>query len=88
MAGDGGMWRQSQMGLASADEWEKDAANRCAGCGGKAAADEFVWIWGASRLAQATARGMYCLRCAPPPSEPRGADIAAAVRRSAGEARP
>jgi hypothetical protein len=81
---DGGdMWRQTQVGRGNPDAWFKDSANRCGSCGRTSAAEDFVWLWESARRAAIAPRGMFCLRCGPPEGEPRGADIAAAVRRSA-----
>lgn len=84
MASSGEMWRQAQMGLGSPAAWERNPANQCLRCDRKTPAGEFVWIWGTGRLASPTPGGLYCLRCGPPEGEPKGADIAAAVRRSTG----
>lgn len=86
MADSGDMWRQAQVGREGPEAWERNAANKCVGCGGKATSSDFVWTWGNGRRTSAALRGMYCLRCGPPEGEPKGADIAAAVRRSAGAA--
>ena len=85
MTGNVDMWHQTQMGRSNPAAWERNPANKCLGCGRKATTAEFVWIWGSGRRADASVRGMYCLRCGSPEGEPMGADIAAAVRRSTGQ---
>ena len=76
------MWRQTELRQAAAAEWQRDAANTCGGCGRATAAGEFIWLWGTGRRATVAHRGLYCRDCGAPAGEPRGADIAASVRRS------
>ena len=84
-AGSDEMWRQAQMGRDYPAAWERAPANACLRCGRKTPAGEFAWIWGTGRVASPALRGLYCLGCGPPEGEPRGADIARAVRRSTGQ---
>ena len=82
------MWRQVQMGRSDPPAWDRNAANRCATCGEKSPAGDFVWVWGDGRRVPTAPDRTYCLRCGPPSGEKRGADVAAAIRRSAGDGPP